>query len=305
MDHTWLVVNSALMALATFALALVLTGLPRRDRRAERLSFDEERRAKLTQGDLVYRIGGGLVDDLTALMPHFYPPEGLERLERALATSGQPLPWTASEFLAVKCVEGLAAGALVGAILMLAVPVSAGLVFALVVAMVYVYTSAESVVSRADARVRKLKSRFSHAVDLMAMILQAGGSTRDALESAARENRGHPLGEELAAVLRRVELGQTLPEALIAFRDRCRDPDVNDFVFSVVQGVELGSPLRQILASQAEQVRLKHSQWCEKRAAEAGVKTSFPNMLVMIGCIIVILGPLLLPVIFETGSSSF
>jgi len=117
---------------------------------------------------------------------------------------------------------------------------------------------------------------------------------------AVRENAGHPLGEELQTVAIETSRGRPRVEALRTLRERFPDPDVSDFVFAIVKGEELGTPLAQVLKMQAEQMRLKNSQWCEKQAAEAEVKIAFPGLLVMLACICVILGPLLLPVIFGT-----
>ena len=99
-------------------------------------------------------------------------------------------------------------------------------------------------------------------------------------------------------IVSQTRMGRLRADALRGFRDRYPDPDISDFVFALVKGEELGTPLALILNMQATQMRLKHSQWCEKQAAEAGVKMTFPSLLVMIACILVILGPILLPVVF-------
>jgi hypothetical protein len=49
------------------------------------------------------------------------------------------------------------------------------------------------------------------------------------------------------------------------------------------------------MRNQADQMRLKRSQWGEKAAAEAQVQMTFPAMIVMLACMLLVLGPFVLP----------
>ena len=75
------------------------------------------------------------------------------------------------------------------------------------------------------------------------------------------------------------------------------DSDIAEFVFAIIKGEELGTPLSTILREQANQMRLKRSQWGEKAAAEAEVQIVFPGMITMVACLLVIIAPILLPAV--------
>jgi tight adherence protein C len=295
-------VSSALTAVAVLWLARIWFSLSRPEKGGPAgQTFEAERRQRLRAGNAVYRRCGPLVDELAGIVRQIYSPKFLQELDHALDASGVAALWRASEFLATKWLEGIGAGLVVAAILALALPKAVAVVAGIAVAGGYQWSMVSAVQAQAARRMRRIKARLPFAVDLMALILQAGGTPADAFETVVRENRGHPLGEEFGEVVRRTRLGRPRAESLLAFRDRFPDLDIKDFVFAVTKGEELGTPMAQVLRVQADQMRLKHSQWCEKEAAEAGVKITFPSMLVMLGCVVVILGPLLLPVVFKTS----
>jgi tight adherence protein C len=143
------------------------------------------------------------------------------------------------------------------------------------------------------------KRRLPFAVDLMALMMEAGAGFQDALRTAVTENSKHPLGEELSLVLRQSDLGEQRSKALESFQQRIADPDVRELVAAINRGEELGTPLSSILRTQADQMRLKRSQWGEKAAAEAQVSMTFPSMLIMIACLLLVLGPFVLPAISQ------
>ena len=149
--------------------------------------------------------------------------------------------------------------------------------------------------TRSDAIGRGVRSRLPFATDLMALVLQSGGTPLDALQAVVDETADHPLGAEFRTITDETRRGRPRQEVLQSFRERFPDPAVKDFVFAVIKGEELGTPLGTVLAAQAEEMRRKQSQWFEKQAVEAGVKMSFPAVLVLLSCLIVIVGPFILP----------
>jgi pilus assembly protein TadC len=133
---------------------------------------------------------------------------------------------------------------------------------------------------------------------LIALTMEAGGGFQECLQTAVNENgSSHPLTEELTEVLRQISLGRPRQEALKALQERLQDDDINEMVFAINKGEELGTPLSAILRDQAEQMRLKRSQRGEKAAAEAQVNIVFPGMVVMIACLLVVIAPIVLPAV--------
>lgn len=134
-------------------------------------------------------------------------------------------------------------------------------------------------------------------VDQISLMMEAGAGFEDSLRTVVQDSSDHPMREELTEVLRQMDLGRRRDQALNEFRDRMEDPDISEFVFAIIKGEELGTPLSTILREQANQMRLKRSQWGEKAAAEAEVQIVFPGMISMIACLMVIIAPILLPAV--------
>lgn len=291
-------VASALLGLAAAGLAWTLPTLAPAIGGGSR-GYADELRTQLIRSDPVHRYAGRLVDELVPFVRRFVGSASLERLALALEICGRSPPWTAERFWAAQICRGLALGAGAGLLVSLASPLFA-LVAAAIVAWLSVVLAIGGIDAEAEKRAGAVRGRLAFATDLMALVLQAGGSASDALESVVRECGDHPLGQEFGKVADNIGHGMPRKEALAGLRDRFADVDIRDFVFAVVKGEELGTPLAEILAGQARDMRRRQSQACEKQAAEAEVKLSFPSMLVMIACLIVMLGPFLLPLVYRS-----
>ena len=135
----------------------------------------------------------------------------------------------------------------------------------------------------------------------MALLLEAGANFGDAIKVVSREDRDTPLGAEFQRVKQQLDLNRSPSDALLALKDRIQDDDTTDLIRAICNGIELGTPMSTILKTQADQMRLKRSQWGEKAAKEAEVKMTGPNLLIMIACVIVIMGPILLPIVYGGG----
>lgn len=227
-----------------------------------------------------------------------------EQTKHAMAFLGSFPNWRSEELIAVKRLEGLLIGLVLGAFAWFT---NGSVVLALfVVAACFLFYPSFALFlfsSQAQTRLHKIRRRIPFAVDLLALMMEAGAGFMESLETVVNENKGHPLGEELARVLRQVQMGRPRSEALDLFGDRINDEDVKDFVFAVNNGEKLGTPLSKILRSQAETMRLKRSQWAEKDSAQAQVKMVFPGIIVMIACMLIVLGQFLLPAIEQFRSS--
>lgn len=257
------------------------------------LDFELNRRMRLREGSAVYRGFEPLIEALAGW--NLSNPKRMEQLKRALAIAKEMLPWKPEEFLAAKQIESLLAG-LAGVVVGLILSGSglAALVVAGLAIYGYKWLTLNTVAERARKRMRTLKQRLPFAIDLMALTMGAGASFQESLTTVVQENRDHPLGKELAEVLRQVSLGRTRRDALVELQLRLQDDDVSEFVYAVTTGEELGTPLSEILRGQAEQLRLKRSQWAEKAAGEAQVNIVFPGMAIMLACLLIIAAPFLL-----------
>jgi tight adherence protein C len=203
------------------------------------------------------------------------------------------------EFLSLKLIEASIAGALVGLILGFSLGPVVGLASFLVVVAVYIPLAENETRGISSQTKNRFLLRLPNAVDLLSLMLEAGATFPDALDTVVNENKGHPLGDQFGQVAREMALGRPRSESLRALRERMDDIVVDELIMAINEGEELGTPLAKILSSQAERMRLKKSQWIEKAAAEAQVKMAFPSLLIMIACSLVVLGPFVLQAVFQ------
>lgn len=259
-------------------------------------SFEHHRLHQLRASNSVFRWFEPVVNELT----QFFDPhsERLRQLRRHLKLAGETSaasPWKPAEFLATKTIEAVLCSV---AVFLLVAPTgfysfAAFLAFMLLIS--YTTIAEQSVISKSKKKMKAIRLRMPFAVDQIALMLQAGAEFEGALETVVRDNVEHPLTVELAEVLRQVSLGRPRGQALTDLRNRLEDKDVSELVFAINKGEELGTPLSSILREQADQMRLKRSQWAEQAASEAEVKMVFPGMVVMVACLLVIIAPILLP----------
>jgi tight adherence protein C len=291
--------GSIATGVAVASLVWVVLGLLSVPRAAGELGvFEFKRRIRLREGSQLYRWFEPWIDPLARQLGGGAPAP-LAQLRRNLSLAGNPLPWKPEEFLAAKYVEGMLVGvaALFVTIALTMSPVT-GLLVGGCIAAAYVPLVRRQVQKRADARLKLIRRRLPFVMDLTALTMEAGASFLESLAIVVRENEKHPLGEQLAEVLRDISVGRTRREALEALQQRLSDEDVSEIVFAIIKGEELGTPLGQILRNQADQMRLKRSQWAEKAAAEAQVSIVFPGMVIMVACLLVVAAPFVLSAMY-------
>ncbi len=199
----------------------------------------------------------------------------------------------------MKVMEGALAGSIVACVLGFPFGGFVAAVTFLFVLMIYVVLSQSEVLNIAKTKRQQFLYRLPNSVDLIAMMLGAGSSFWEALSKVVQENKGHPIGEILGQVETELALNRSRVDALTSLREKVDEPLVDELVTSIIEGERLGTVQSEALASMAERMRLKKTQWIEKAATEAQVKMAFPGLLIMIACALVILGPFVLQAVFQ------
>jgi len=294
----WLFYGSATMAAATAVLSWLVLRLVWRPRplSAAAWEFEASRRVQLAKANATYRWFEPLVDELAARARR--SPKTLEEIGRNLVAMNDPLPWKPEEFTAVKQLEagigavvgfglGYMFGGLIPAVLL------GGAAFWVLVRM-----GLKDLGEKAGKRTNLIKRRLPFTVDLMALMLEAGGGLLESLTTLVSDLRGHPLGGELDLIVGEIQLGRSMRDSLIRFQRRVPDPDVAELVFMINKGEEFGTPLAQTFRIQAEQMRLKRSQWAEKAAGAAQVAIVLPGTIIMVACLLIIGAPFLLSALY-------
>lgn len=266
---------------------------------AESWEFEEKRRIALRCGNRIYRWFEPLVDELKE-NSFLGWVGGVSLVENSLRFHGEALPWTPGEFLAMSTIRGFIYGVTAGFL----VSCVSGLVFSVVIALFigigYLRYSVQQLSGESALRMARFKRRLPFAVDLMALMMEAGAGFRESLRTVVNESQDHPIGVEFATVLHALARGQSMRASLEEFKERLGDKDVDEMVFSIVKAEELGTPLSKIFLSQADQIRLKRSQWAEVAAGKAQTMITFPGLLIMFACLLIVTAPFVIDAIHNS-----
>src|SRR5699024_994170 len=103
-------------------------------------------------------------------------------------------------------------------------------------------------------REQAMASEFPTIAELLALAVSAGETPLAAVERVTRSTEG-VLSTELSATLADVRAGSPLPQALTAMANRTEVPAISRFTDGVAIAIERGTPLAEVLRSQAEDAR--------------------------------------------------
>jgi len=258
--------GALLGAVAGLGLVLVLNHV-----RARRVRLDERlapylRPARTTSQLLVegatqtplatlQRLLRPWMDDGVRLVARFGAPSDLVRSR--LVRAGRAA--TVEQFRAEQVVSGvlgLLAGLALATLVLLSRPVGlASLVVIVVAAAVAGVVLPDYLLQRqVNAREARILAELPTVAELLALAVGAGEGAVGALERVARSTHGE-LSVELARTLADARSGTPLTGALENLADRVRLAPLTRFAQGVAVAVERGTPLAEVLRSQAQDVR--------------------------------------------------
>jgi tight adherence protein C len=138
----------------------------------------------------------------------------------------------------------------------------------------------------ATGRSRRARDQAAHAdvpqlLDLLAAGSTAGLSAEASFRQAVACLHG-PLGDDLAGVMRSVDLGVPWRQALAAHVERTGDPDLARTVAVLARTEALGVPLRDATRELASTVRDARRAATLERARTAPVKMLFPLVFLIL-----------------------
>lgn len=207
---------------------------------------------------------------------------------------------SADTYVAQLVSQGLLISLILGIIATL-LGASTGVFLAILVALLWVFfIQPSSLESRAEKRSRSIYKRIPYALDLSILVLETGGTLRQALEEVAAKD--DPLAEEFRIALAEVDSGASQKLAFENMGDRVGLEPLTTILLAINRGQEMGAPMISTLETQAEAFREARLQQIEKLAVEAPTKMTFPNMMIMFAVLILIVGPLMVQLL---GSGVF
>ena len=278
------------------AAALAQELLKRRPKEYE--PAEERRRIFLRASSPVFRESEPVVDWLGPIYGRLLRST-LERTARALRILAED-DWRESEWIACRHIPWVAVAALAGTAFgwVFGWPFGLALGFALAASAPLVIV--RGLVRRSEDWVADVRGRMPYALDLMALVMEAGGDTlHGCLRLTAGENSRHPLGSEFSRLVASIEQGSSTADALGRLSERLGDPDVREVTVAMTAAEVSGMPLKECLRSVAERLRVRQVQWTEKASEQAKVHIIWPTMVIMGACLAIIVAPAVLGAVIE------
>lgn len=216
-----------------------------------------------------------------------------------LARSAAPAEVTAEAFLGQAVLEGLAV-VVVSSLIMLATIGRPVLLLALALGAAHAFfLRPHQLHTRAARRAARINRQLPYAIDLAVLVLGAGGTLREALTMLSEKAERDALAEELAVALGQVRAGTPQSKALLDMANRVQLEELSSLVIAINRGEEMGAPMAKALATQAEIFRFRRLQRAERLAVEAPVKMMFPNMIIMMSVLLIVLGPVFVKLVTQ------
>jgi tight adherence protein C len=221
-----------------------------------------------------------------------------QRIGNDLAASGNPGGYNIDEYLAlcVACAAGLGA---VGLTMALLIDVTAPLV-ALTMTALGFFAPLATLNGAAKRRLLRIAKQLPYTLDLLALMLGAGGTFAESIDTIIRDNPDDDFNQELRIVQAEIDFGSSRALALRNLAQRLPLDALRSVVGAINQAEALGTPLSTILKTQADMIRSARSTRAEKLSASASLRILVPSMLIMIAVVITLFGPMLVRY-FATG----
>jgi len=148
----------------------------------------------------------------------------------------------------------------------------------------------ERVVVRKNGIIKELPD----VVDMLALLVGAGLTLFSALERICAKKKRSYLTDEIAQMLKLVELGASRPDGLKFLSERCCVGEVTALVNLILQSTLLGSSVSPVLRSQASYLRRERFSCAERAGVAAAQKLLIPLIFcIMPATFIIIFGPVI------------
>ncbi len=278
-------------------------------RQAGQIEISPQRQAALATGHTDRRtvfeqpLLRPLVWLLLAMSHRLAMPKAKDWLRRTLIAAGSPEYYTAEEYLALSLLMGVALAGVFELVHVLVTTGTLSLMAAVAGLVLGTGINIYQLYDRAQKRVRLISRRVPYAIDLIALAMGAGATFTEAVTAVVRKGREEeddPFHVELRAMLAEIELGTTRRQALRNLADRVPLDLLRSIVASVIQAEELGTPLAEVLHSEATLLRMQRSVRAENAAAVASIRILVPSLLILMSVVLAVFAPAIVR-IFRRG----
>jgi tight adherence protein C len=219
------------------------------------------------------------------------PSKNLAQLQQELLMAGMVEKLSVTDFMGLRVLAGVGAALLTYFYFVADYPLSSVLLFAVAGFGVGLYLPNLWLKLKVKARQKIITRLLPDSLDMMSICVDAGLGFEAAIQKVGFQWETE-LAHEFRQVIRELRVGVSRTDALHNLVERTGVPDVASFVAVLVQADRLGIAIRDVLHTQAEQMRMRRRQRAEEEAAKAPLKMMFPMVFFIFPAMFaVILGP--------------
>jgi len=216
-----------------------------------------------------------------------------QRISKDLDASGNPSGYSVDEYLVLCLLSGTGLGIITAVLDLLlggsTIPLTLPFMTAMGLAIPLI------TLRGADrARRQRISKTLPYALDLIALVVEAGASFNEAIQTLIRDEPDDDLNHEFSIMLSEIDLGATRAAAMSNMADRIGLDNLRSVVAAVAQADRLGTPLASILKLQAEMLRNQRSVRAEKLSASASLRILVPSMLILLAVVAIVFGPIII-----------
>ncbi len=221
----------------------------------------------------------------------FTPSGSIEQLQHSLIVAGIPGGMTVTDFLGLRFIVGALTALVVFILFFRQQPTSMVLLYAFVGFVIGMYIPNYWLKSKVKARQKAVQHALPDALDMMSICVDAGLGFEAAIQKVAFQSKDE-LAIEFRRIISEIRVGVPRTDALRHLAERVDVADVSSFVGVLIQADQLGIAIRDVLATQSDQMRVNRRQRAQEAAAKAPIKMMIPMVIFIFPALfIVILGP--------------
>lgn len=285
-----LILDVLIVAFAA-AVGLLLAHLGSLTRAA---ATDAERRLRerALSKSAVLRLLDPLVVGFAALVRKMGLTGRRDRVAKLLVQAGNPWGYSPEEFTGL-CITWAVMTFAIGVPLCSLLLGELSLVLPLFLSILAVWACTSSLRSAVKRRRVLIDRKMPFFLDIISLTMGAGAAFLESCETAIAGPTKGPLEEEMGLMLREVNAGTQLRDALSNLTKRTASEEVAGFVSSVLQGEELGTPLVKIFENQSSMNRYRRTKAAEQAAAKIPNRMAVPTVVLMLAVLILLFGPII------------
>lgn len=168
-----------------------------------------------------------------------------------------------------------------------------GLIFGLLIAALLVNGVRSHIKEMIKNKKDEIVVEFPQMVSKITLLINAGMAVRRAWDEVACSNYENKLYEEMRVTSMDIQQGMAIEDAVNLFAQRCATRDIRKFASIYIQAVQKGAA--ESIKSMKE---MSDAAWEEKKqlarqkGATAAQKLTIPNMLMFVGLLLLVVGPM-------------